>query len=91
MLSFLWPALFAFGPCIGEEIKLGLVQCMSFNKRCVCVFCSPLGLFQASAKFAGGSKGIMDAVVAATRAGAVSIIGKLSPKHILDHLQYSPD
>lgn len=76
---------------MGEEIKLGLVQCMSFSKRCVCVFCSPLGLFQASAKFAGGSKGIMDAVVAATKAGAVSIIGKLPPKHILDHLQYSPD
>ena len=81
----------AFGPCIGEEIKLGLVQCMSFSKRCVCVFCSPLGLFQASAKFAGGSIGIMDAVVAATKAGAVSIIGKLPPKYILDHLQYSPD
>ena len=63
---------------MGEEMKLGLVQCMSFStKRCVCVFCSPLGLFQASAKFAGGSKGIMDAVVAATKAGAVSIIGKL--------------
>ena len=76
---------------MGEEIELGLVQCMSFSKRCVCVFCSPLGLFQASAKFAGGSKGIMDAVVAATKAGAVSIIGKLLPKHILDYLQYSPD
>ena len=33
----------------------------------------------------------MDAVVAATKAGAVFIIGKLPPKHILDHLQYSPD
>ncbi|KAM7448957.1 phosphoglycerate kinase [Porites harrisoni] len=39
------------------------------------VWNGPLGLFQASAKFAGGSKGIMDAVVAATKAGAVSIIG----------------
>ena len=31
----------------------------------------------------------MDAVVAATKAGAVSIIGKLPPKHILDLTIYS--
>ena len=39
------------------------------------VYCSPMGVFE-MAKFEVGTKGIMDAVVAATKAGASSIIGK---------------
>ena len=38
------------------------------------LFCSPMGVFE-MAKFESGTKGIMDAVVAATKAGGVSIIG----------------
>ena len=41
------------------------------------VYCSPMGVFE-MAKFEVGTKGIMDAVVAATKAGASSIIGKLT-------------
>ena len=37
--------------------------------------CSPMGVFE-MAKFEAGTKGLMDAVVEATKAGKTTIIGK---------------
>ena len=45
-----------------------------FNSMFI-VICSPAGVFEFD-KFATGTKSLMDAVVAVTSKGAVSIIGK---------------
>ncbi|KAJ7389561.1 phosphoglycerate kinase [Desmophyllum pertusum] len=57
---------------IGPESLKTFMQAVERAKTIV--WNGPMGVFE-MAKFESGTKGVMDAVVAATKAGAVSIIG----------------
>ena len=64
--------------CIIEHISVNYLA----NTHVIVSFfnflhCSPMGVFE-MAKFEAGTKGLMDAVVEATKAGKTTIIGKKS-------------